>query len=183
MTLKNDYMETRSHGQTCSICCLVTTVKISILCAKTIFWMLCCRLNKYGKLILLRSNKTIYTGVHPTPLANNYAPATIELPSTQIEINDDDDIEMMNGNKDGGDENIESYKSPAQLADLLVTLSTVPESRWRSLTCLDLIKQRNKPKQPPKKPKAAPFFLPTVAGLETKFQVDAIDENADKVDV
>jgi len=132
--------------------------------------------------IYLWSNKTIYTGVHPTPLANDYDPATIELPSTQIEIDDDDDDnEMKNDNKDGGEENIENYKSPAQLADLLVTLSTVPESRWRSLTCLDLIKQRNKPKQPPKKPKAAPFFLPTIAGLETKFQVGATDENQDKI--
>jgi len=132
--------------------------------------------------IYLWSNKTIYTGVHPTPLANDYDPATIELPSTQIEIDDDDDDnEMKNDNKDGGEENIENYKSPAQLADLLVTLSTVPESRWRSLTCLDLIKQRNKPKQPPKKPKAAPFFLPTIAGLETKFQVDTIGENEDKI--
>ena len=28
---------------------------------------------------------------------------------------------------------------------------------------------RNKPKEPPKKPAAAPFFLPTIPGLETKF--------------
>ena len=36
---------------------------------------------------------------------------------------------------------------------------------------------RNKPKEPPKKPKSAPFFLPTVAGLETKF--DFSKENQD----
>ena len=34
-----------------------------------------------------------------------------------------------------------------------------------------LLQQRNKPKEPPKVPKNAPFFLPTVAGLEFKFDV------------
>ena len=28
------------------------------------------------------------------------------------------------------------------------------------------LKQRNKPKEPPKKPKLAPFFLPTVANVQ-----------------
>ena len=40
--------------------------------------------------------------------------------------------------------------------------------------------QRNKPKEPPKAPKAAPFFLPTVAGLEPKFAVDNVDEDRSK---
>lgn len=31
--------------------------------------------------------------------------------------------------------------------------------------------QRNKPKEPPKAPEQAPFFLPTVQGLETKFDL------------
>ena len=30
---------------------------------------------------------------------------------------------------------------------------------------------RNKPKEAPKVPKSAPFFLPTVLGLETKFDL------------
>ena len=34
----------------------------------------------------------------------------------------------------------ESYQTPDQLGDLLVTLSLLPESRWKSLTCIDLIK-------------------------------------------
>ena len=32
--------------------------------------------------------------------------------------------------------------------------------------------QRNKPKEPPKAPKSAPFFLPTVPGVEFKFDVE-----------
>lgn len=42
----------------------------------------------------------------------------------------------------------------------LVTLSTMPRSRWMSLLNLDVIKARNKPKEAPKKPEKAPFFLP-----------------------
>eukprot|EP00592_Proboscia_alata_P003832 CAMPEP_0194370760 /NCGR_PEP_ID=MMETSP0174-20130528/19102_1 /TAXON_ID=216777 /ORGANISM="Proboscia alata, Strain PI-D3" /LENGTH=1215 /DNA_ID=CAMNT_0039148423 /DNA_START=37 /DNA_END=3681 /DNA_ORIENTATION=+ len=41
----------------------------------------------------------------------------------------------------------------------LITLSTLPQVQWRQLFHLELIKQRNKPKLPPTKPKSAPFFL------------------------
>lgn len=46
-----------------------------------------------------------------------------------------------------------------QLSADLTTLSLVPRSRWQTLLHLDLIKQRNKPKEPPKAPEKAPFFL------------------------
>jgi U3 small nucleolar RNA-associated protein 21 len=50
-----------------------------------------------------------------------------------------------------------------QLSSDLLTLSLVPKSRWQSLLHLDTIRERNKPKEPPQKPKSAPFFLPTDA--------------------
>jgi hypothetical protein len=37
--------------------------------------------------------------------------------------------------------------------------------QWENLLHLDTIKARSKPLAPPKKPEAAPFFLPTVPGL------------------
>lgn len=46
-----------------------------------------------------------------------------------------------------------------QLDQKLLTLSLVPASRWQTLLNLDQVRQRNKPIQPPEKPKAAPFFL------------------------
>lgn len=55
-----------------------------------------------------------------------------------------------------------TYTSPPQLSDTsgpLVTLSTMPRSRWMTLLHLDTIKRRNKPKEAPKKPEKAPFFL------------------------
>ncbi len=37
----------------------------------------------------------------------------------------------------------EKYKSPDQISSELITLSLLPESRWRSLLNLDVIKVRN----------------------------------------
>lgn len=48
-----------------------------------------------------------------------------------------------------------------QLSAEMTTLSMVPRSRWQTLLHLDLIKQRNKPKEAPKAPEKAPFFLPS----------------------
>lgn len=48
-----------------------------------------------------------------------------------------------------------------QLSRDLMTLSLVPRTRWQTLLHLDLIKERNKPKEPPKTPEKAPFFLPS----------------------
>lgn len=47
----------------------------------------------------------------------------------------------------------------------LITLSLLPKSQWQSLTNLDIIKVRNKPIKPPKKPEKAPFFLPSTPSL------------------
>ncbi|CAA0817996.1 transducin family protein / WD-40 repeat family protein [Striga hermonthica] len=51
-----------------------------------------------------------------------------------------------------------------QIPDL-VTLSLLPKSQWQSLINLDIIKARNKPVEPPKKPEKAPFFLPSLPSL------------------
>eukprot|EP00041_Stephanoeca_diplocostata_P026608 m.720409 g.720409 ORF g.720409 m.720409 type:complete len:924 (-) comp23004_c1_seq1:188-2959(-) len=40
-----------------------------------------------------------------------------------------------------------------------ITLSALPTARWATLSDLAAIKQRNKPIEPPKAPRAAPFFL------------------------
>jgi len=54
--------------------------------------------------------------------------------------------------------------APVPLVPELVTLSLLPHTQWQNLVHLDTIKARNKPVEPPKKPEAAPFFLPTVLG-------------------
>jgi U3 small nucleolar RNA-associated protein 21 len=69
----------------------------------------------------------------------------------------------------------DSSGAPAPLAPQLVTLSLLPRAQVENLVALDLIKARNKPIAPPKKPAAAPFFLPTKATLERNpvFDLDA----------
>jgi hypothetical protein len=41
------------------------------------------------------------------------------------------------------------------------------------------LQQRNKPKEAPKAAERAPFFLPTVSGLETRFDLPSAKESAD----
>ncbi|KAI9369999.1 Utp21 specific WD40 associated putative domain-containing protein [Aspergillus egyptiacus] len=47
-----------------------------------------------------------------------------------------------------------------QLSCEMLTLSVVPKNKWQTLVHMDLIKERNMPKEPPKGPEKAPFFLP-----------------------
>lgn len=49
-----------------------------------------------------------------------------------------------------------------QLSEKITTLSLVPKSRWQTLLHLDVIRARNKPKEAPKAPEKAPFFLPSL---------------------
>ncbi|MCJ1303588.1 hypothetical protein MMC08_006398 [Hypocenomyce scalaris] len=53
-----------------------------------------------------------------------------------------------------------------QLSRDIMTLSLVPKSRWQTLLHLNVIRQRNKPKQPPKTPEKAPFFLPSLENAQ-----------------
>eukprot|EP00798_Chlamydomonas_sp_ICE-L_P015273 gene15273-21355_t len=71
--------------------------------------------------------------------------------------------------------------APQPLSPALVTLSLLPKAQWQSLIHLEAIKERNKPIQPPKKPEAAPFFLPTVPGLDPNPVFDTAEyENSSK---
>lgn len=70
-------------------------------------------------------------------------------------------------------EEIQPHTTPDQLADSLLTLSLMPRSRWATLLNLETIKARNKPKEAPKAPERAPFFLPTLPGVDTRFDFGA----------
>jgi U3 small nucleolar RNA-associated protein 21 len=51
-------------------------------------------------------------------------------------------------------------KGPATAKEAgLITMSGLPPAHWKNLFHLELVKQRNKPKEAPKKPPSAPFFL------------------------
>ena len=100
---------------------------------------------------------SLYQPVDLTPLHKTFSPFTIDLDETESSENET----VL----------ADSFKSPELLSEL-ASLSLNPEgtSKWLTVLKHDTIKERNKAKAPPKVLKAAPFFIPTVAGLE--FQLD-----------
>ncbi len=120
------------------------------------------------------------------PLPADYVPTFAEFPHTAI-LDDEESQEFLEDEEDkdldvaadvDGEEDMtdSSTEKLIPLEQGLITLSNLPKSRWHNLQNLDLIKQRSKPKDPPAKPKQAPFFLPTVAGLQPKFVADGGDD-------
>jgi U3 small nucleolar RNA-associated protein 21 len=69
-----------------------------------------------------------------------------------------------------------------QLDQSLLTLSLVPRSRWQTLLNLEGIRQRNRPIQPPERPKAAPFFLGSSLINSTKGDDQIEDDKVDDVE-
>ncbi|XP_056393450.1 WD repeat-containing protein 36 [Hyla sarda] len=120
--------------------------------------------------LYLWSNKSLFSLVSLRPLPSNYEPVVVMLPGVANEI-EEDMVEVEEASED-----MMEYESPEQLGEKLVTLSLLPESRWKNLLNLDVIKRRNKPKEPPKVPKSAPFFIPTLPGLVPRFGSEAQDE-------
>lgn len=123
--------------------------------------------------IYLWSNKACYHHLSLRSLPQNFQVATIALPSSassMMQLVPKEEEEIL---KTGCTNNIDDeYKSPQQISEELVTLALLPTSRWLNLLSLDVIKKRNKPIEPPKLTKSAPFFLPTVPGLEFKFALN-----------
>lgn len=92
----------------------------------------------------------------------------------QIEESDFSSVLLPNVSGDGGSTMIEGalddgpaedvdlneiYHSVDQIDSDLLTLSVGPRAKYQTIFHLDTIKQRNKPKEAPKKPEHAPFFL------------------------
>uniref|UniRef100_U3IZN1 WD repeat domain 36 n=1 Tax=Anas platyrhynchos platyrhynchos TaxID=8840 RepID=U3IZN1_ANAPP len=118
------------------------------------------------------SNRSLYSLVSLRPLPADYEPSMVILPGTcPLE-----DVDVAEG-EETCDEMIE-YDSPEQLGEQLVTLSSLPESRWKNLLNLDIIKKKNKPREPPKVPTSAPFFIPTVPGLIPRYAAPEQENDA-----
>uniref|UniRef100_A0A8C1RED1 WD repeat domain 36 n=1 Tax=Cyprinus carpio TaxID=7962 RepID=A0A8C1RED1_CYPCA len=115
-----------------------------------------------------RSNNTLCSMVSLRPLPADYEPTVIMLPGT-CPSRDTEEEEVLDADSSEMDE----YISPAQLDEHLITLSLLPDSRWKNLLHLDIIRvcaYHYRPfKTPPKLPKAAPFFIPTIPGLVPQF--------------
>ncbi|MBN3310749.1 WDR36 protein, partial [Amia calva] len=157
-------------------CFLLDAAAISITMSPTGDFLASAHVDDLG--IYLWSNNTLCSLVSLRPLPSDFEPTAVMLPGT-CPVRDVDSEEEE---EEVSDEMIE-YESPEQLAEELVTLSLLPESRWKNLLSLDIIKKRNKPKEPPKVPKSAPFFIPTIPGLLPRFAAteDPNSQNQSKV--
>ncbi|OWK09540.1 hypothetical protein Celaphus_00005971 [Cervus elaphus hippelaphus] len=138
---------------------------------RLLLMLLCPRLETFWPLHMSTTLEFICV-VSLRPLPTDYVPSVVMLPGTcQTQ-----DVELSEETVELSDEMIE-YDSPEQLNEQLVTLSLLPESRWKNLLNLDVIKKKNKPKEPPTVPRSAPFFIPTVPGLVPRYA--APEQNSD----
>lgn len=78
----------------------------------------------------LRTNKSLCGPVGLRPLTADYQPAEEVLPGVTAE----------EAEQEVTSEEVDEYQSAEQLGAELVTLSLLPESRWKSLLHLDIIK-------------------------------------------
>lgn len=118
------------------------------------------------------SNKTLFTHV-PTRHITEAELSAINLadahaPTVSGEGGESVIGTLANAEEEDDEEDLD-FESPqsldtelARLSEGLVSMSMVPRSRWQNLLHLDVIRQRNKPIAPPKKPEKAPFFLPSL---------------------
>lgn len=123
--------------------------------------------------LFLWANKTLFSHVSLRAIDPTTEAPLLELPTSMHNKDDNgDDIKLED--LDDGELLNQDYQSPIQLASELVTMSTLAAARWQNLLTIELVKKRNRPKAPPKTPKQAPFFLPTVAGLDLKFDLSRV---------
>ena len=118
--------------------------------------------------IYIWNNRTLFTHV-PTRLITeedvvSAVPPTSSGDSGQGLI--DAAFEDEEGNGEGDETSYNASATIDQLSLDMLTLSLVPKSRWQNLLHLDTIRQRNKPKELPKAPEKAPFFLPSLDGAK-----------------
>ncbi|XP_038026706.2 WD repeat-containing protein 36 isoform X1 [Anas platyrhynchos] len=151
-------------------CFLLDSAAVSLTMSPTGDFLATAHVDDLG--IYLWSNRSLYSLVSLRPLPADYEPSMVILPGTcPLE-----DADVAEG-EETCDEMIE-YDSPEQLGEQLVTLSSLPESRWKNLLNLDIIKKKNKPREPPKVPTSAPFFIPTVPGLIPRYAAPEQENDA-----
>uniref|UniRef100_A0A8P4K090 WD repeat-containing protein 36 n=1 Tax=Dicentrarchus labrax TaxID=13489 RepID=A0A8P4K090_DICLA len=139
-------------------CFLVAMAPVGVSLSPTGDFLATAHVDSLG--VYLWTNKSLCGPVGLRPLPADYQPAVETLPGVTV---DESEQEVTSEEVD------DTYESADQLGAELVTLSLLPESRWKSLLHLDTIKRRNKPVAPPVAPAAAPFFLPTLPGLTPQF--------------
>ncbi|TKA73197.1 hypothetical protein B0A55_07097 [Friedmanniomyces simplex] len=116
------------------------------------------------------SNKALFMHVPTRHIGAAELAAIIDADSTQAPTTSGEGgQELITASNGDGEEaehdlmaGLDEEPNVDQLSSDLLSLSLVPKSRWQNLLHLDLIRARNKPVEPPKKPEKAPFFLPSL---------------------
>ncbi|CAG8647186.1 26118_t:CDS:10 [Gigaspora margarita] len=131
--------------------------------------------------IFLWVNTTLFSNVTLRRIADEEDISLVELPTT-LGIEDNSEGTRTNLFAFNSNEvNDVSFETPEQLTEQMITLSSLPKSKWQNLLNLETIKKRNKPKEPPKAPERPPFFLPTLPGVDPKFiPAIALNESEEK---
>ena len=124
--------------------------------------------------VFLWSNKTLYAHVPLRQLPDDYEPKDqIAMPNTNTHMNaSSNDKANENDEEDDDFNSYKNYTSPEQLDYELVTLSMLPESRWKSLVNLDIIKVYLKYLQVTKK---SLFFFSALTTQVSIFKIFCID--------
>lgn len=126
--------------------------------------------------VYLWTNRTLYSHVTLKPWKEGEAAREMQMPITSRRQRSEEDKDLVDTIKEEDAMDVEDvFASPEQIAEDLITLSNLPNSRWQNLLNLDVIKARNKPTEVVQKPKNAPFFIPTISGLETKFNLSTAE--------
>ncbi|RPD66386.1 Utp21-domain-containing protein [Lentinus tigrinus ALCF2SS1-7] len=120
--------------------------------------------------VFLWANRAQYTEVPLRSIAEDDV-VDVSMPSMQG-VAEDEALDALSA-LTVQDKPADVFSTPPQLDGELVTFTLLPRSRWQTLLNLEVIQQRNKPKEPAKQPEKAPFFLPTLPGVEPRFAVDA----------
>lgn len=132
--------------------------------------------------IYLWSNRTLYSHVSLKAIQPEDKIPLISLPGSTVdavpEQPESNEVTAMDDDEDEADADKE-YVSPDQLSSKLITMSALATSRWLNLLNIDIVKRRNKPREAPKTPAAAPFFLPTVSSLQPQFDFSDVQQQRD----
>ncbi|XP_058812783.1 WD repeat-containing protein 36 [Topomyia yanbarensis] len=135
-----------------------------------------------SKGIYLWANKSMFSHVSLRAIKSDAAAPQMVLPATACDegltVVSSDTVMDIDDLEEALDAINLNYESPPQLSRELITMSNLAASRWQNLLNLDVIKKRNRPKQAPQKPKSAPFFLPTVSGLDFQFDLSEAQQSS-----
>mmetsp|Transcript_2329 Transcript_2329/g.6663 ORF Transcript_2329/g.6663 Transcript_2329/m.6663 type:complete len:1234 (-) Transcript_2329:5398-9099(-) len=118
----------------------------------------------------LWSDRSFYQTIHVDGSGGLNVPASMDEPAPIAEVDGDDEDSdnamkrilapvVIEAESQEDDERANMDTPVNAKEEGLITMSGLPPAHWKNLFNLELVKQRNKPKEPPKKPPSAPFFL------------------------